>query len=92
MGVRASHFYSLCIDVEWILTSYINGIATYYSSRYLDRNVRVNTIFTSYSVQNGEWSQDLGDAVTSFYFPNQDSMTMILIPANSTTAETVTVT
>ncbi|CAE6488096.1 unnamed protein product [Rhizoctonia solani] len=68
--------------------SYVNGIATTYSGDYIDHNIRVNSVFTNYRISNGTWSQRLGD-FGGPVFPDKDSLTLCLIPANSTKTETV---
>ncbi|QRW21823.1 peptidase family S41 protein [Rhizoctonia solani] len=67
---------------------YVNGIATTYSGDYIDHNIRVNSVFTNYRISNGTWSQRLGD-FGGPVFPDKDSLTLCLIPANSTKTETV---
>ncbi|CCO32378.1 hypothetical protein BN14_06438 [Rhizoctonia solani AG-1 IB] len=69
----------------WI---YVNGIATTYSGNYIDHNIRVNSVFTNYRISGGAWSQRLGDFGGPI-FPDKDSLTLSLIPVNSTQAETV---
>ncbi|KAF8684051.1 peptidase S41 family protein [Rhizoctonia solani] len=68
--------------------NYVNGIATTYSGDYIDHNIRVNSVFTNYRISNGTWSQRLGD-FGGPVFPDKDSLTLCLIPANSTKTETV---
>ncbi|CAE6421599.1 unnamed protein product, partial [Rhizoctonia solani] len=67
---------------------YVNGIATTYSGNYIDHNIRVNSVFTNYRISGGAWSQRLGDFGGPI-FPDKDSLTLSLIPVNSTQAETV---
>ncbi|KAF8607362.1 hypothetical protein BDV93DRAFT_553078 [Ceratobasidium sp. AG-I] len=66
---------------------YVNGIATTYSGNYIDHNIRVNSVFTNYRISGGVWSQRLGDFAGPL-FPDKDSLTLTLIPANSTKPET----
>ncbi|EUC56044.1 peptidase S41 family protein [Rhizoctonia solani AG-3 Rhs1AP] len=68
--------------------TYVNGIATSYSGRFIDHNIRVNSVFTSYLISGGVWSQRPGD-VGGPSFPDKDSLTLSLIAVNSTKAETI---
>ncbi|CAE6396376.1 unnamed protein product [Rhizoctonia solani] len=67
---------------------YVNEIASSYSGNYIDRNIRVNSVFTSYRISGGTWSQRLGD-FGGPVFPDKDSLTLSLIAVNSTKTETV---
>ncbi|QRV84940.1 peptidase family S41 protein [Ceratobasidium sp. AG-Ba] len=69
---------------------YVNNIATTYSGEYIEHNIRVNSVFTNYRISNGAWSQRLGDFAGPI-FPEKDSVTLSLIPVNSTKPETVKV-
>jgi hypothetical protein len=71
---------------------YADYIADTYSGNYLDHNVRVNSVFTSYRISGTPtaYSQRIGN-LAGPYFPIQDNVTFTLIPINSTKAETVTV-
>ncbi|CAE6473945.1 unnamed protein product [Rhizoctonia solani] len=68
--------------------TYVNGIAAGYSGRFIDPNIRVNSVFTSYLMSGGVWSQRPGD-FGGPNFPDKDSLTLSLIAVNSTKAETV---
>ncbi|KAG9126864.1 hypothetical protein FRC07_001649 [Ceratobasidium sp. 392] len=70
--------------------SYVNKVATTYSGNYIDHNIRVNSVFTNYRISSGAWSQRLGDFAGPI-FPDKDSVTLTLIPANSTKVENVTI-
>ncbi|QRV98976.1 peptidase family S41 protein [Ceratobasidium sp. AG-Ba] len=70
--------------------AYVNNIATTYSGEYIEHNIRVNSVFTNYRISNGAWSQRLGDFAGPV-FPDKDSVTLSLIPVNSTKPETVKV-
>ncbi|KAG8754098.1 hypothetical protein FRC12_011314 [Ceratobasidium sp. 428] len=70
--------------------TFVNGIATNYSGEYIDHNIRVNSVFTNYRISGGVWSQRLGDFAGPL-FPDKDSVTLTLVPANSTKVETVTI-
>lgn len=69
--------------------AYVDHIATTYSGNYLDHGVRVNSVFSSYRISGGVWSQRLGDLAGPI-FPDLASLTFQLIKANSTKVETVT--
>ncbi|KAF8892937.1 hypothetical protein BD779DRAFT_1507835 [Infundibulicybe gibba] len=70
--------------------AYIDHIASTVSGNYLDHGVRVNSVLTSYRISGTDFSQRLGDLAgpTSV---SQVSLTMRLIPVNSTKAESVTI-
>ncbi|CUA76592.1 hypothetical protein RSOLAG22IIIB_12383 [Rhizoctonia solani] len=68
--------------------TYVNQVATNYSGNFLDHNIRVNSVFTSYRISGSAWSQRLGDFAGSI-FPDQDSVTLSLVAANSSETESV---
>ncbi|RDB23935.1 Peptidase S41 family protein ustP [Hypsizygus marmoreus] len=68
--------------------AYVDHIASTVSGNYLDHGIRVNSVFTSYRISGGTFSQRLGDLAG----PNdvsKDSVTFRLIAVNSTKVETV---
>jgi hypothetical protein len=71
---------------------YIDQIATTVSGNYLDHNVRVNSVVSSYRIVGSSYSQRLGDAASELFL-KQTSLDMTLIPKGSAsnTPETVTV-
>lgn len=68
--------------------SYADLIASTQSGNYLDHGVRVNSVFSSYRISGTDFSQRFGD-IAGPAFPDQNFLTMKLIPVNSTQAETV---
>lgn len=70
--------------------AYAVKIAETQSGNYLDLGVRVNSAFSSYRISGTTFSQRLGD-ISGPQFPTQDTLTLKLIPVNSTRAETVKV-
>lgn len=68
---------------------YVDHIASTYSGNYLDHNVRVNSVFSSYRISAGNWSQRFGD-LAGPVFPDLTNLTMQLTRVNSTNVETVT--
>ncbi|CAE6411508.1 unnamed protein product [Rhizoctonia solani] len=68
--------------------TYVNGVATNQSGYYIDHNIRVNTVFTNYQLNDGVWSQRLGD-LGGPLFPDRDRLTLSLIAVNSTSSEIV---
>ena len=68
--------------------AYADLIARTESGNYLDHGVRVNSVFSSYRMVADAYSQRFGDLAGPLV-PTRDSLTMKLIPANSTKAETV---
>lgn len=71
---------------------YIDQIAKTVSGNYLDHNVRVNSVVSSYRIVGSQWSQRFGDHASEL-FPRQTSLDILLIPKGSTsnTPETVNV-
>ena len=67
---------------------YATFIAETQSGNYLDLGVRVNSAFSSYRISGNDYSQRFGD-IAGPAFPDLTSLTMKLIPANSTKSETV---
>ncbi|KAJ7856576.1 hypothetical protein B0H13DRAFT_2237799 [Mycena leptocephala] len=70
--------------------AYIDFIAKTVSGNYLDHGVRVNSVVSSYRLSGANYSQRFGD----FAGPTgvaQSSLTLKLITAKSTKAETVTI-
>ena len=61
---------------------YIDQVARTASGNFLDHNIRVNSVVTSYLLSNGNFSQRLGDLASSSVL-RQTSLKFSLIPANS---------
>lgn len=68
--------------------AYADKIASTESGNYLDHGVRVNSVFSSYRISGTDFSQRFGD-IAGPQFPDRNSLTMKLIPVNSTKAEVV---
>ncbi|CEL54958.1 hypothetical protein RSOLAG1IB_07450 [Rhizoctonia solani AG-1 IB] len=62
--------------------AYVNLIATTQSGNWVDHNIRVNSVLSSYRVTSNAWAQRLGDIAGSL-FPDKDSLTMTVIPAQA---------
>ncbi|KAF8607363.1 hypothetical protein BDV93DRAFT_553079, partial [Ceratobasidium sp. AG-I] len=60
--------------------AYVNLIATTRSGNWVDHNIRVNSVISSYRVTSNAWAQRLGD-IAGALFPDKDSLTMAVIPA-----------
>ncbi|KAI0052380.1 hypothetical protein FA95DRAFT_1392982 [Auriscalpium vulgare] len=69
---------------------YIDNIATTVSGNYLDHGVRVNSVVSSYRISGTDFSQRFGD-LAGPSFITQTSLTMTVIPVNSTKPESVTI-
>ena len=69
---------------------YIDQIAKTVSGNYLDHNVRVNSVVSSYRIVGSQWSQRFGDHASEL-FPRQTSLDILLIPKGSTSGTPVTV-
>ncbi|KAH8112345.1 hypothetical protein DFH11DRAFT_1511719 [Phellopilus nigrolimitatus] len=69
---------------------YVDYIASTVSGNYLDHNVRVNSVFSSYRIVDTGFSQRVGD-LAGPPMPTQDNLTFSLIVANGTDIETITV-
>ncbi|KAI9513403.1 hypothetical protein F5148DRAFT_3736 [Russula earlei] len=61
---------------------YIDSVARTASGNYLDHNVRVNSVLSSYQLPNGNLSQRLGDLASSLVL-RQTSLKFSLIPVDS---------
>ncbi|KAI0356925.1 hypothetical protein OH77DRAFT_182654 [Trametes cingulata] len=68
--------------------AYAQHIAETQSGNFLDLGVRINSAFSSYRISGTDFSQRFGD-ISGPQFPTQNTLTMRLIPVNSTRAETV---
>ncbi|KAF8752157.1 peptidase S41 family protein [Rhizoctonia solani] len=55
---------------------------------WVDHNIRVNSVLSSYRVTSNAWAQRLGDIAGSL-FPDKDSLTMTVIPVGGTKPEIV---
>ena len=70
--------------------AYADYIAKTASGNYLDHGIRVNSVFSSYRISGGDFSQRFGD-LAGPSFPDKDFLTMSLIFANATEPETIQV-
>lgn len=70
--------------------SYVDYIADTVSGNYLDHGVRVNSVWSSYRISNGNYSQRFGD-LAGPSFPDLDTLTMEVVLVNATELETVVV-
>ena len=71
-------------------SDYIDEIARTVSGNFLDHNIRVNSVVSSYWIPNITISQRLGD-LASQSFLTQTSLNFSLVPINSTVPECVDV-
>jgi hypothetical protein len=71
-------------------SDYIDKIARTVSGNFLDHNVRVNSVVSSYRIVNTTFSQRLGDLAGPLFL-TQTSLNFSLIPVDSTIAELVDV-
>ena len=69
---------------------YVDLVASTVSGNYLDHNVRVNSVFSSYRIVNTSFSQRFGD-LAGPPIPTQQNLTFSLVLVNQTEPETVTV-
>ncbi|KAJ8083189.1 hypothetical protein PM082_009058 [Marasmius tenuissimus] len=69
---------------------YVDFIAKTVSGNYLDHGVRVNSVFSSYRISNGDYSQRLGDLAGPTGV-QRTSLKIKLIPLDTKAEETVTV-
>ncbi|PPQ72200.1 hypothetical protein CVT26_006931 [Gymnopilus dilepis] len=70
--------------------AYVDLIADTVSGNYLDHGVRVNSVFSSYRIVSGVFSQRFGD-LAGPEDVTHTSLKFKLIPANSTKVETVNI-
>ena len=71
-------------------SDYIDKIASTVSGNFLDHNVRVNSVVSSYRIVNSTFSQRVGDLAGPFFL-TQTSLNFSLILVNSTAPEFVDV-
>lgn len=69
---------------------YIDYLATTQAGNYLDHGIRVNSVFTGYRIVGTTWSQRFG-LFAGRQFPDEDYLTMRVIPVGSHQAEEVKV-
>ena len=62
---------------------YIDYVARTASGGFLDHNIRVNSVVSSYQLPDGSFSQRLGDLASAIVL-TQTSLTFSLIPVDST--------
>jgi len=71
---------------------YIDNIAKTVSGNYLDHNVRVNSVVSSYRLVGSKWSQRFGDHASELFLKQTSlDISLITIGSSSGTPETVTV-
>ena len=69
---------------------YIDHIAKTVSGNYLDHNVRVNSVVSSYRMVGSDWSQRFGDHASELFL-KQTSLDILLIPEGSSSGASETV-
>lgn len=67
---------------------HVDMLADTVTGTYLDHNVRVNSVFTSYRLSGDSFSQRFGD-FSGRLFSDVEGVTMTVIPVNETEEETV---
>ncbi|KAF8267502.1 hypothetical protein EI94DRAFT_1580944 [Lactarius quietus] len=72
------------------VSDYLDEVARNSSGNYLDHNVRLNSVVSSYLINDNQFSQCLGDLASSFFL-TQTSLTFSITTVNSTSPETVEV-
>lgn len=70
--------------------SYADLIADTETGNYLDHGVRVANTFSTYRIQDTDYSQRFGD-IAGPVFPDKDNLSMTLILVNATENTTVTI-
>ncbi|KAF9261734.1 hypothetical protein L218DRAFT_980860 [Marasmius fiardii PR-910] len=70
---------------------YVDFIAKTVSGAYLDHGVRVNSVFSSYRIAGGDYSQKFGDLAGPSGNVQQTSLKFKLIPLDTGVEETVSV-
>jgi hypothetical protein len=68
--------------------SFVDKIASTVSGNFLDHNVRVNSVFSSYRIAENAFGQRLGDAAARRLL-GDDSLTMTLILTGASEPETI---
>ena len=71
-------------------SDYIDKIASTVSGNYLDHNLRVNSVVSSYQIVGPNFSQRVGDLAGPIFL-TQTSLKFSLIPINSAIPELVDV-
>lgn len=71
-------------------SDYIDEIARTVSGNFLDHNVRVNSVVSSYQIVDTTFSQRVGDLAGALFL-TQTSLNFLLTPVNSTVPESVDV-
>ena len=69
---------------------YIDYLATTQAGNFLDHGIRVNSVFTGYRLVGSDWSQRFG-LFAGRQFPDQDYLTMSVIPVGCEKVEEVKV-
>lgn len=69
---------------------YVDYIASTVSGNFLDHGVRVNSVFSGYRISSDAFSQRIGDLAGPSWI-SQTDLTFVVVLANSTEEETVTV-
>jgi hypothetical protein len=71
------------IEIDGLpVLDYIDKIAKTVSGKFLDHNIRVNSVVSSYRIIGSDWSQRFGDHASE-EFLKQTSLDMSLIPKGS---------
>jgi hypothetical protein len=65
---------------------YIDMIAETVSGNYLDHNIRVNSVVSSYRIVGSEFSQRFGDHASELFL-KQTSLDMLLVPQGSASGQ-----
>lgn len=81
------------IEIDGLpVLDYIDKIAKTVTGTYLDHNIRVNSVVSSYRIVDSQWSQRFGDHASELFL-KQTSLDILLIPKGSAsgTPETVNV-
>lgn len=67
---------------------HVEMLADTVTGTFLDHNVRINSVFTSYRLSGDSFSQRFGD-FSGRLFSDLEGVTMSVIPVNATEEETV---
>jgi hypothetical protein len=71
------------IEIDGLpVLDYIDNIARTVSGNYLDHNIRVNSVVSSYRIVGSNWSQRLGDHASELFL-KQTSLDILLVPKGS---------
>ena len=71
------------IEIDGLpVDKYINKIARMMSGNYLDHNIRVDSVVSSYGIDNTTWSRRLGDHASETFL-KQIKLDFLLVPLES---------